>query len=187
MDLNRAEIVNEQPEETKKRAETTAEDRAANAAARPEVVVEDAPREPTPEEQLDAEKEKFLRLAAEYDNFRKRSVKERETLYRSAKADTVTKLLPVFDNLTRALEAPCSDESFFKGVEMIMTQFMEILAGLGVEEIPAVGEKFDPERHDAVSQANEEDVESGVITAEFQKGFTLDKKVIRHGVVQVNT
>ena len=171
------EIINEQPEETE----------GTEAPEQPEAVAPDALSEPTPEELLDLEKEKFLRLAAEYDNFRKRSTKERETLYHSAKADTVTKLLPVYDNMLRALEAPCSDESFFKGIEMMMMQFAEILQGLGVEEIAAVGDKFDPERHNAVSQATEDGTESGVITAEFQKGFTLDKKVIRHSMVQVNT
>ena len=153
----------------------------------PEPLVEEASKEPTLEEQLDAEREKFLRLAAEYDNFRKRSVKERESLYRTAKADTVTKLLPVYDNMSRALETPCSDEAYFKGVEMTTTLFTELLTSLGVEDIPAVGEVFDPERHNAVSQASVEDAESGVITAEFQKGFTIDGKVIRHSMVQVNS
>ena len=152
-----------------------------------EPVVEDTPKEPTLDELLAAEREKFLRLAAEYDNFRKRSIKERETLYRTAKADTIAKLLPVYDNMSRALEIPCSDEAYFKGVEMTTTQFTELLAGLGVEEIPTVGEAFDPERHNAVSQASVEDMESGVITAEFQKGFTIDGKVVRHSMVQVNS
>ena len=152
-----------------------------------EAVVEDAPKEQTPDELLAAEKEKFLRLAAEYDNFRKRSIKERESLYRTAKSDTVTKLLPVYDNMLRALETPCSDEAYFKGVEMTTTQLTEILKALGVEEIPAVGEPFDPERHNAVSQVSVEDTDSGVITAEFQKGFMIDGKVIRHSMVQVNS
>ena len=174
------EITDEQPVET-------TEQEASETTEQVETVIEDVPKEPTFEEQLEAEREKFLRLAAEYDNFRKRSIKERESLYRTAKADTVTKLLPVYDNMLRALEIPCSDEAYFKGVEMTTTQFTELLAGLGVEEIPAVGEVFDPERHNAVSQASVEDVESGVITAEFQKGFTVDGKVIRHSMVQVNS
>ena len=177
------EIIDEQP------VDNTEETDAADTETKEETetVVEDAPKDASPEDQLEAEREKFLRLAAEYDNFRKRSVKERESLYRTAKADTVIKLLPVYDNMARALEVPCSDEPFLKGVEMTATQFAEILKGLGVEEIPAVGEAFDPERHNAVSQASVEDTESGVITAEFQKGFTLDGKVIRHSMVQVNS
>lgn len=167
--------------------DSASEDIHGEAENQPEIVVEDAPLEPTAEDLLEAEKEKFLRLAAEYDNFRKRSVKERDTLYQSARADTVTKLLPVYDNLLRAMETPCTDESFFKGIEMTMTQFVEILNGMGVEEIPAMGEKFDPERHNAVSQASVEGVESGIITTEMQKGFTINGKVIRHSMVQVNS
>ena len=174
------EPIPDQPVETTETVETAEE-------SQPEAVVEDAPKDLTAEELLSAEKEKFLRLAAEYDNFRKRSVKERESLYRTAKADTVTKLLPVYDNMSRALETPCSDEAFFKGVEMTTTQLTEILTSLGVAEIPAVGEVFDPERHNAVSQASVEDVDSGIITAEFQKGFMIDGKVIRHSMVQVNS
>lgn len=161
-------------------------DEGGDTGGQPETVIEDAPAEPSDKELLEAEKEKFLRLAAEYDNFRKRSVKERETLYQSARADTVTKLLPVYDNLQRALETPCADEPFFKGIEMTMTQLMEILAGMGVQEISAEGEKFDPERHNAVSRASVPEAESGIITAELQKGFTINGKVIRHSVVQVN-
>ena len=174
------ENIEEKPVETTENTET-------ETTELPEPMVEEAPKEPTLEEQLDAEREKFLRLAAEYDNFRKRSIKERESLYRTAKADTVTKLLPVYDNMSRALETPCSDEAYFKGVEMTTTLFTELLTSLGVEEIPAVGEVFDPECHNAVSQASVEDADSGVITAEFQKGFTIDGKVIRHSMVQVNS
>ncbi|MDR0904555.1 MAG: nucleotide exchange factor GrpE [Oscillospiraceae bacterium] len=149
----------------------------------PEIV--ETPAEPTADELLAAEKDRYLRLAAEYDNYRKRSQKEREAVYADVRADTVTKLLPVYDNLARALAAPCSDEKFLEGVELTFTQFSEILKNLGVEEIAAVGEKFDPERHNAVSQVDNPDTESGTITLEFQKGFTLNGKVIRHSMVQV--
>ena len=162
----------------------TAAEVVADAVAEPEVV--ETAAEPTAEELVAAERDKYLRLAAEYDNFRKRSAKERENVFTDARADTVTKLLPVYDNLIRALATPCTDETYAKGVEMMYTQFNEILATLGVAEIPAVGEKFDPEHHNAVSQIENPDVESGVVTAEFQKGFTIGGRVIRHSVVQVS-
>ncbi|MDR0839442.1 MAG: nucleotide exchange factor GrpE [Oscillospiraceae bacterium] len=143
------------------------------------------PPDPTPDELLAAERDKYLRLAAEYDNFRKRSRAERESLYTDIRAETVTRLLPVYDNLARALQTPCADEAFLKGVELTFTQFTEILTSLGVEEIPTVGEKFDPERHNAVSQTADPDAAPGVVTLELQKGFTLGGKIIRHAMVQV--
>ena len=107
-------------------------------------------------ELLSAEKDKYLRLAAEYDNYRKRSAKEREKIYTEARTDAISKLLPVYDNLERALKMECSDESFYKGVEMIMTQMTETLNSMGVQEIPAVGEPFDQS-----TQRSHEDRRSG--------------------------
>lgn len=178
----------------KKHEENKNEDavkQAPDAEAATEVVedaaeVVEATAEPTAEELIAAERDKYLRLAAEYDNYRKRSAKERETTFSDARADTVAKLLPVYDNLIRALGTPCADETYAKGVEMMYTQFTEILANLGVAEIPAVGEPFNPEHHNAVSQVENPDVESGIITAEFQKGFLYNGKVIRHSMVQVS-
>lgn len=156
--------------------------------------VQDAPEqeeaaEPTREEQLEAElnaeHDKFLRLAAEYDNFRKRNQKEREALYTDIRANTISELLPVYDNLERALAAECTDEAFYKGVEMTMNQLKSIFDGMGVTEIPAVGEKFDPNLHNAVMRIEAENTESGTIVAEFQKGFKLGDKIIRFSMVQV--
>ena len=149
-------------------------------------IVEEAAAEPTSDELIAAERDKYLRLAAEYDNYRKRSAKEREMISTDTRADTVARLLPVYDNLLRALATPCADEEFFKGIEMTLTQFRELLAGLGVEEIPAVGEKFNPDLHNAVSQVDNPDFDSGAIVLEFQRGFILNGRVIRHSVVQVN-
>lgn len=140
-----------------------------------------------PDALLRAEREKYTRLYAEYENFRRRSQKERENLISQARAEVIAKLLPVYDNLARALETPCSDEAFLRGVELTAAQTDEIFKTLGVEEIPAVGEKFDPERHNAVSSVTTDEAPSGAVTAEFQKGFTLNGKVIRHAVVQVNS
>ena len=134
---------------------------------------------------LGAEKDKYLRLAAEYDNYRKRSQKERETVYADAKADTVLQLLPVYDNLERALKAECSDGAFYKGVEMIMDQLMGIFSKLGVEVIQAEGQTFDPALHNAVIHVEDESLGENVVAEEFQKGFTLNGKVIRFAMVKV--
>ena len=173
----------------KKAQEEQVEETVVEETAETETPAEEAPAEPTREEQLEAElaseHDKFLRLAAEYDNFRKRTQKEREAPYTDVKANTVAELLPVYDNLERALAAECTDEAFYKGVEMTMNQVKSIFEKLGVSEIPAVGEKFDPNFHNAVMQVESEDAESGTIVAEFQKGFKLGEKIIRFSMVQV--
>ena len=137
------------------------------------------------EAELAAEKDKYLRLAAEYDNYRRRSQKEREALYIDVKAQTVTELLPVYDNLARALALGSSDEAFLKGIQMTMNQLESIFAKLGVAAIPAVGETFDPEKHNAVRHIDDENVGENIIVEEFQKGFTLGDKVIRFAMVVV--
>ncbi|MDR1217707.1 MAG: nucleotide exchange factor GrpE [Oscillospiraceae bacterium] len=137
------------------------------------------------EDAIAAERDKYLRLAAEYDNFRKRSVKEREALYTQVRSDTIAKLLPVYDNLARALKQECADEAFYKGVEMTMTGLCEILSGMGVEEIESVGAKFDPERHRALAHFEDPELGEGAITEEFEKGFTFGGKVIRFAAVAV--
>ena len=139
----------------------------------------------TPQEELAAEKDKYLRLAAEYDNFRKRSAKERETTYSDARVDAITKLLPVYDNLERALRMECADEAYYKGVEMIMLQLTEIFEDMGVRHIPAVGEPFDPKRHNAVMKIVDPKLGEGIIAEEYQKGFILGDRVIRFSTVVV--
>ena len=148
-------------------------------------IVEEEPEVNPLEAQLAAEKEKFLRLAAEYDNYRKRSTKEREALFGDVKCDTVTQFLPVYDNLVRALQQATEDEAYKKGVEMIMSQFEEILNKLGVQEIPAVGKPFDPTRHNAVMHIEDENYGENEIVEEFAKGFIMGDKVIRFSVVKV--
>lgn len=136
--------------------------------------------------ELATEKDKYLRVMAEYDNFRKRSQKERENIYSEVRGDTVAKLLPVYDNLERALKQETQDEAYYKGVEMIMAQFREIMSKLGVTEIVAKeGEKFDPELHNAVMHIEDETLGEGIIVEEFQKGFRLGDKVLRFSVVKV--
>jgi len=137
------------------------------------------------EKLLKAERDKYLRLAAEYDNFRKRSAREREMTYNDARADAITGLLPIYDNLERALKMECVDEAFYKGIEMTMTALMEIFEGMGVAQITAVGEPFDPNRHNAVMTTENPDLGEKVVADEFQKGFILGERVIRFSNVVV--
>ena len=137
------------------------------------------------EEKYNAERDAHLRLAAEFDNFRKRSQKEKEQSYTFGKADAVEKLLPVYDNLERALQQQTADEAFKKGVEMTMTQLVGILNGLGVEIFGQAGDAFDPNLHNAVMHTEEEGVEENTITQVFQKGFKIGEKVVRFAMVQV--
>ena len=137
------------------------------------------------EEKYNAERDAHLRLMAEYDNFRKRNTKEKELLYNLGKAEAVEKLLPVYDNLERAINQPTEDEAFKKGVELTMTELKKIFAGLGVEIYGEVGEQFDPNLHNAVMHTEEEGIPENTITQVFQKGFRLGEKVIRFAMVQV--
>ena len=137
------------------------------------------------EEKYNAEHDQFLRLAAEFDNFRKRTTKEKEQSYSNGKCDAVEKLLPVYDNLERALNQPTEDAAYKKGVEMTMTQLVGILDGLGVEIFGNVGDAFDPNIHNAVMHTEEEGVEENTITQVFQKGFKLGDKIVRFAMVQV--
>ena len=135
--------------------------------------------------ELDEKESKYLRLAAEYDNFRKRSQKEKESLYADAKSDAVLAFLPVYDNLDRALKQETADEAYAKGVEMTMNGLKEILAKLGIEEIPALGEPFDPALHNAVMHVEDESVGENTVVEVFQTGFRLGEKVIRFAMVKV--
>lgn len=133
-----------------------------------------------------AEKEdQYLRLAAEYDNYRKRTAKEKESAWTQAKADTVAAFLPVFDNLERALKQETSDEAYAKGVEMTMKGLQDVLTKLGVEVIPALGETFDPNCHNAVMHVEDESAGENTVVEVFQQGFTCGDKVIRFAMVKV--
>ncbi len=155
--------------------------------------VEEAAEETTPEtpavneweEKYNAEHDSYLRLAADYDNFRKRTVKEKELSYSNGKADAIEKLLPVYDNLERALNQPTEDEAYKKGVEMTMNQLVGIFAGLGVEIFGNVGDAFDPNIHNAVMHNEDEALGENVISQVFQKGFKLGDKIVRFAMVQV--
>ena len=137
------------------------------------------------EEKYNAEHDAHLRLAAEFDNFRKRTVKEKEASYGNGKADAVEKLLPVYDNLERAMNQPTEDAAYKKGVEMTMTELTKILTALGVEIFGQVGDPFNPELHNAVMHIDSEELGENVIAQVFQKGFKIGDKVVRFAMVQV--
>lgn len=129
--------------------------------------------------------DKYLRLLAEYDNFRKRSQKEKDELYTRVRAETVEKFLPVYDNLERALNVPTADEAYRKGVEMTMTGLREVLEKLGVEVFGEVGEAFDPNMHNAVMHCEDESLGENVLAEVFQRGFRVGDKVVRFAMVRV--
>ena len=163
------EILEEQEQQT-------AEEQAQpEAEAAPEAAAEQ------PAEQDD----KYLRLAAEYDNYRKRTAKEKESIWTTAKADTAAAFLPVYDNLERAINQATADEAYKKGVEMTMNQLKEVFSKLGIEEIPALGEPFDPNLHNAVMHIDDENFGENTISQVFQAGFRCGEKVIRFSMVQV--
>lgn len=135
--------------------------------------------------ELAEEKDRYLRLAAEYDNFRKRTQKEREALYTDLRAETVEKFLPVYDNLERALHQPTTDEAYKKGVDMTMNGLIEIMEKLGVTAFGAAGEPFDPSRHNAVMHMEDDSLGENVIAEVFQKGFLIGDKIVRFAMVKV--
>ena len=154
----------------------------------PETPVEETPEvvEVNPwEEKYNAERDAHLRVAAEFDNYRKRTVKEKEASYGNGKADAVAKMLPVYDNLERALNQETADAAYKKGVELTMNELVKIFTGLGVEIFGSVGETFDPNLHNAVMHIESEELEENTISQVFQKGFKIGDKVVRFAMVQV--
>lgn len=180
---------------TKKKEETQAaeskdvlEDSVEEKEEMPEK--EEAENAPAPQEEKLAQlNDKLLRITAEYENYRKRTQREKETLYEAAKADTIAAFLPLFDNIEKAVALkPTGDgewKAFSEGVDLMRKQLADILTGLGVEAIDALGEVFDPELHNAVMHVEDEASGEGVVVEEFQKGFRLNDRVIRHSVVKV--
>ena len=182
------EKMQEQTEETVENTEGKEENTTEETV---ETVEEN--KESTMEEKLEeAQKQakdnldKYIRQLAEFENFRKRSNSEKTAMYSNGVRDTVEKLLPVIDNFERAVEAADDKEDpMYKGVEMILKQFMEILENLGVKEIPSKGEPFDPNVHSAVMHVDDESCDENVVVEVFQKGYTLGDKVIRPSMVKV--
>ena len=153
-----------------------------------EETVEQAPEavEVNPwEEKYNAERDAHLRVAAEFDNFRKRTVKEKEASYGNGKADAVAKILPIYDNLERALNQPTEDAAYKKGVEMTMNELLKIFGTLGVEVFGNPGDVFDPNLHNAVMHTEDEFLGENTISMVFQKGFKMGDKIVRFAMVQV--
>ena len=137
------------------------------------------------QQELDELNDRYKRVLAEFENFKKRSGQERETLYNSILADIIEVFLPVVDNLENALKVETQDVEYKKGVELVLKQFKDILKSKGVEEIPAIGETFDPSLHEAVSSIQDPDKMEKEIVQEYRKGYKIGSKVIRHSMVVV--
>ena len=129
--------------------------------------------------------DKYLRTLAEYDNFRKRSQREKDAIYGDATVDAVKKLLPVLDNFERALNYECKDEEFKKGISLIQNTLGEVFENLGVKDIPAIDQQFDPNLHEAVMHIDNPAYEENIVTDVYRKGYMLGDKVIRHTMVVV--
>ncbi len=142
-------------------------------------------KEIVPKENYDDLEDRYKRILAEFENFKKRSGKEREGLYNSILSDVVEVILPVLDNLENASKAETQDEEYKKGVELVLKQFKDVLASKGIEEIKAVGETFDPELHEAVSSIQDESLGEKEIAQEYRKGYKIGNRVIRHSMVVV--
>ena len=138
------------------------------------------------EAELAEQKDQHLRLMAEYQNYRNRTTEEKKKIYGDAKVDCVKELLNVMDTFERALEAPCADENYKKGVELTFTQIQKAFEKLGVTEVAALGETFDPNLHNAIKQVDDSDYESDKVCEVFQKGYLLGDRLIRPAMVAVS-
>lgn len=136
-------------------------------------------------QELDETTDRLKRIMAEFENYKKRSNKEREKLYNSLLADIISSFLPIIDNLEKAVDAKTEDEGYKQGVELVLKQFMDTFKTLGVEQIEAVGKTFDPEIHEAVSSVQDDSLGEKEIKEEFRKGYKIGTKVIRHSMVVV--
>ena len=184
--------TSEAEESMKNAAEAAETDAAADVATETEAAAAEADNPAELQQKIEAlekeladEKEKYLRLDAEYYTYRTRSLKEKQDAYDNALTKAVTEVLSVIDNFERALTAECADANFKKGVEMIFRQYTAILEKLGVKEIEAEGKPFDPNFHNAVSQITDENLGENTVAAVLQKGYIMGNKVIRHAMVTV--
>ncbi len=139
----------------------------------------------TQKTEIDEKDDRLKRLMAEFDNFKKRSAKEREGLYNSLISDIAISLLPVIDNLEKAVSVKTEDENYKIGVELVLKQFRDVLSSNGIKEIEAVGKTFDPELHEAVSSVDDDNLGTQEIKDEYRKGYMIGNKVIRHSLVVV--
>lgn len=170
---------------TKAAAEETKEKEIKTEEAAEAAETAETPAADEKDEQIAKLSEQLMRNMAEYDNYRKRTAKEKLELEPIITAKAVGEIFPVIDNLERALQAECSDEAYKKGIEMIYNSFVEALGRLGVEEIESDGADFNPAYHQAVQQVQSDELESGKIAATFQKGYKIGDKVLRFSMVAV--
>lgn len=168
---------------TEKNAEEKEIKEEATEEVTPEVT-EEAPENEFEKKYNDVN-EKYMRTLAEYDNYRKRTIKEKESIYPEAKAVVIEKFLPVMDNFQRAIDSAENKDGFYDGVVMLKKQMDDVLIALGVEEIKSVGEEFNPEFHNAVIHVDDDEQGENVIVEEFQKGYKIGERVIRHSMVKV--
>lgn len=183
------EVFDEVLKDLEEKEKTKAEEEKAKAEAEAEPELTAEPEEPAESE--DAKKaadylDKYQRTLAEFDNFRKRTMREKASMYDDGVRETIERLLPVVDNLERAVSsAKDKEDSLYKGIEMVLKQLKDTLTAMGVEEIPAVGQKFDPNLHAAVSHIEDENFGENEVSIEMLKGYRYKDKVIRHSMVQV--
>ena len=168
---------------TEKNAEEKEIKEEATEEVTPEVT-EEAPENEFEKKYNDVN-EKYMRTLAEYDNYRKRTIKEKESIYPEAKAVVIEKFLPVMDNFQRAIDSAENKDGFYEGIVMLKKQMDDVLTALGVEEIKSVGEEFNPEFHNAVMHVDDDEQGENVIVEEFQKGYKIGDRVIRHSMVKV--
>ena len=190
--MSKKEKESKSPDQEQTRTETAQAEQAVPPDQEPEAApqgeqqtADQAAPQPEAQEPQGAPDDRFLRLAAEYDNYRKRTAKEKEALWAQAKADTAVAFLPVYDNLERALKQETADEAYKKGVEMTMNQLKEVFSKLGITEIDALGKPFDPNLHNAIMHVEDENFGENTVAEVFQAGFMLGEKVIRFAMVKV--
>ena len=168
----------EAPEETKDEAKDKKSKKDEKKAEKKEE------KKPSQADELKTANDKYLRLMAEYENYRRRTQKERENVYPDAVANTLKELLPLLDNLQRALDTPCADESYITGIKMIQTGFEEYLKKMGVETFGKAGDPFDPNLHNAVMHIEDETLGKNVVAQVFQSGYRRGDRILRHAMVQ---
>lgn len=166
-------------------SEEKKEDLEENKIEKEEVKTSETDELSKAKQELDETTDRLKRIMAEFENYKKRSSKEREMLYNSLLADIISSFLPIIDNLEKAVDAKTEDEGYKQGVELVLKQFMDTFKTLGVEQIEAVGKTFDPEIHEAVSSVQDESLGEKEIKEEFRKGYKIGSKVIRHSMVVV--
>lgn len=150
-----------------------------------EIQEENKPKDVVPKQDYDELDDRYKRILAEFENFKKRSSKERDGLYNSILSDVIEVILPVLDNLENAVKVETQDEEYKKGIELVLKQLQDVLTAKGVEEIKAVGEIFDPELHEAVSSIQDENRKEKEIVQEYRKGYKIGNRIIRHSMVVV--